>query len=246
MKIVKKIALIGSALFVIGLVIAMIASVTMQRPFFDVISHTNHHKIDGATISDEKIDEIVIDFDVAEVNIKASSDSKISYEYFGNENNNFETGTDDNKLKFSDSHRRKFFNFGFRTNRLELYLPSEKSYNIRVSSDVGSINIADIKAKDINARSNVGAIDIKNVTVTGEMIAKSDIGEVKIRDVKEPTRLEASSNIGAVKIINLYSKDVTLSSDIGEVKFENDDLSYKIDRLNVNTNIGSQTINVGR
>jgi len=201
---------------------------------------------DGATISDKKVDEIVIDFDVAQVNIRASRDNEISYEYFGNEDSNFSASVDGNKLKFRDSHRKKLLNFELRTSRLELYLPSEKSYTIKASLDVSAINITDIKINDLEVRSNIDKIDIENVTVTGEMIVRSAVGAIKICDVKEPKLFRAKSSIGSIRISNLYSKDIVLSSDVGEIKFKNDDLSYKIERLDVNTSIGSQKINVGR
>ncbi|MDF9867055.1 hypothetical protein OKW22_000614 [Bacilli bacterium PM5-3] len=245
MKILKKIAAVGGALLVIGIILGVIASITLQKPFFEVITYSSYTKIDEAILKSD-INEVVINFEVAEVNIQESKDNKISYEYYGTKKSNFEANVEGKTVHFKNETRKFLTGFNFEGNKLNLYLPKDKIYKLDVDSDVSSINISKVTASSISANGNVGEIKIIDCIVKDYLDIRSDVGAVEVRNVKEPKKVDVITDVGAIKIINMYSKTVSLKSDVGTIDYKNDDLNYIVSDLIIKTDVGSENIKVGR
>lgn len=243
MKYIKRLAIIGLVLVVIGLILGGIASATSNRTFYEVISSSNN--VDTSNeFKDEKIDKIKIKFDVGSINIQESNNDYISYEYNGNSKIDFEEKLNDKELELSN---KTHFVIGFSNTRsnLTVYLPKKNSLDLEISSDVSEVNISDIKVNNLDVQSDVGAVKLEDSTIDGNLKISSSVGSVNVTNIKEPKKVDIKSDVGSIAIFDLYSKKITLVSDVGSIKFINDDKSYKVTNFQVETSLGSKKIDIG-
>ncbi|MEM5682901.1 DUF4097 family beta strand repeat-containing protein [Bacillus toyonensis] len=110
-----------------------------------------------------------------------------------------------------------FYNFGFQTSTLTIFVPERSYQEIKVNSAAGQIEISDVKSDRVNVGTLAGEVDLKYVTaknvegstkagevnfkkVMGKVTAKTTSGDVYIMDHDPKYDVEASSTAGDVTI----------------------------------------------
>ena len=274
MKVIKFLAKVAAVFVVIGIVFSIISIAVDGRGSLSVINFNRYrdNSISQGVVEGEKVENIIVDFEIGEINIGPSNNDNIQFEYYGDvlDSFTFEFDEEEKTIKFENISNESGFirpRIGFWHSRvLNIRLPREMYYNINVDSNISAIDINNINAKelilnsdigaisvtsthvnyDFVATSNVGAILLFSTTVDGLINITSDVGAVDIANVREPSSVNVQSSVGAISINDLYSKDVTLRSEVGSIDFRNTDLTYIIENLVVNSTIGASSINVGR
>ena len=159
---------------------------------------------------------IDIDVEVADVDIKASEDNKTYVKVY-----NYEELTDvkvsTDKIKITARAKKCFMFCNNKGGRVEVYLPIDYAYDLKVESDVGDVNIEGFRNAYLEVDTNVGDIEVDKIK---NVVAKSDVGDIKLDNIYEYVKIKA--NVGDVKIKNLnITKDSEIDSEIGDVRIEN-------------------------
>ena len=156
---------------------------------------------------------IDIDVEVADVYVKVSEDDKTYVKVY-----NYEELTDvkvsSDTIKITAKTKKCFMFCNNKGGKVEVYLPSNYSNDIKVKSDVGDINIEGFRDAYLEVDTNVGDLEVDKIK---NVIAKSDVGDIKIDNIYEYVKIK--TNVGDVRIENLnITKDSEIDSEIGDVK----------------------------
>ncbi|PGE16791.1 GNAT family acetyltransferase [Bacillus toyonensis] len=136
-----------------------------------------------------------------------------------------------------------FYNFGFQTSTLTIFVPERSYQEIKVHSAAGQIEISDVKSDRVNVGTLAGEVDLKYVTaknvegstkagevnfkkVMGKVTAKTTSGDVYIMDHDPKYDVEASSTAGDITItLSEKPKDavITGQTPAGDVTIFNEE-----------------------
>ncbi|MDL2212011.1 DUF4097 domain-containing protein [Erysipelotrichaceae bacterium OttesenSCG-928-M19] len=253
MKIINKITKIGLILLGIGIILGLIASVTLKQSFFEVISYNSPHqkttssKKQEGIIPNENIAEIELNFEVSEINIKHTDDNKIAYEYHSTQENELRVEIEERTLSLENNvGSTDLFGFDAKSSTFILYLPKSKKYDLEIKTKVASTIISDVSLSSLDINSDVGEVSLTNIKILDELKVISNVGAIEITNLREPKEVELENNVGEIKIKNMYTKKVEIESNVGTISFINDDLDYKITYLSINSKTGNKTIKVGQ
>ena len=218
---------------------AIIAGVAIHGGGFGLI--INGNSIDGIedTIVLDDFDSIEFDTDVADISIKEGTDYKIHYRCTKNMIPEWQVA--DKKLKVIN--KKKEILFGVNNNcRIEITVPRGSELTlVNIQNDVGDVEIDGILTKECNVESNVGDIDLNNVTMENSVM-NSDTGDIEIKK-STFTGLDLSSDVGSITVessqrLTDYAFD--LSTDVGEIEFNNEEYGKKYRRDGENGKITIQ------
>ena len=218
---------------------AIIAGVAIHGGGFGLI--INGNSIDGIedTIVLDDFDSIEFDTDVADISIKEGTDYKIHYRCTKNMIPEWQVA--DKKLKVIN--KKKEILFGVNNNcRIEITVPRGSELTlVNIQNDVGDVEIDGILTKECNVESNVGDIDLNNVTMENSVM-NSDTGDIEIKK-STFTDLDLSSDVGSITVessqrLTDYAFD--LSTDVGEIEFNNEEYGKKYRRDGENGKITIQ------
>lgn len=181
------------------------------------------------TIVLDDFDSIEFDTDVADISIKEGTDYKIHYRCTKNMIPEWQVA--DKKLKVIN--KKKEILFGVNNNcRIEITVPRGSELTlVNIQNDVGDVEIDGILTKECNVESNVGDIDLNNVTMENSVM-NSDTGDIEIKK-STFTDLDLSSDVGSITVessqrLTDYAFD--LSTDVGEIEFNNEEYGKKYRR----------------
>lgn len=180
---------------------------------------------------------------VCDVNIKTGDDYELIYVFNGVASENYAPKSEvkDGTLYVTQKDEKK--SSLFKTSKscdITISVPSGvKLKNIEIKTNVGDLNIDDIRCKEMTINSHVGDADIKNVT--GDLIElTADVGDVGIKKCEFDT-ISVTSNVGDVKLKDTICNVVSVDSSIGDVAVENVlDASGNKPQMDINTEIGDK------
>lgn len=97
---------------------------------------------------------------------------------------------------------------------------SKTTNDVDVETDFGDVNIADVKAGEVKARTNAGEVKLQNVEATGEVTLNADAGEIRFEKGSAGS-LTVNTSAGQVKLSELTIGDkVSVQADFGEITLE--------------------------
>lgn len=208
---------------------AIIAGVAIHGGGFGLI--INGNSIDGIedTVVLDNFDSIEFDTDVADISIKEGTEYKLHYRCTKNMIPEWQVAD----KKFKVTNRNKKVLFGVNNScKIEITVPRGSELTlVDIQNDVGDVEIDGILTKECNVESNVGDITLKDVTMENSVM-NSDTGDIEIKN-STFTDLDLSSDVGSVTVessqrLTDYAFD--LSTDIGDIEFNNEDYGNKYRR----------------
>lgn len=190
------------AFILIGLSIAGNAVLFMigESPF-NFAKIDEQKSIKAATVKEIKVEsstgDIFIlphDSDTIDVTMKGKTEKKYADDF------SLFVKNQENELTIQARQQEKTRLFSLFSGDYDLLVKLPIAYydRLQVHSDAAEINIHDIKAEDIQLRTDLGNIFLKDVT--GAVTAKSDVGDidVQLQDIEED--ISAKSNLGDITI----------------------------------------------
>lgn len=187
---------------------------------------------------------IDIEVDVNDIKIIPSDKYKIDMRY-QDKNTHVEYKVENDTFVLKQETYTKNNNYNFNLNKedrnyINIYVPKDINLNdINIISDVASVNINDIVAKNLDISCDVGNVEASNCNMENLKI-ETDTGNIEIKNL-ESDFTETYSNIGNIIIKDsIINKRFEASSDIGNIE-ANGKLYGKI---NVDANLGNIEINI--
>ena len=245
MKHVKRAAIVGIVLLVIGIISTLLISLTTNRTYYEIISLSKSYQ-ENKVINQTKIDSIDVGFEIGAIHFKKAKNNQISYHYIGSNQIKFRKQVVGNKLIFtSDSQSFTNFSVANAQSSLTIYLPVNHKFDVLAQTSVSAISIKDVSFHDVAIKTDVGSISLNNVKVAGDLNLQSNVGRIKVNDVVEPKNVAINSTVGSINLRNIYSKNVKITSNVGSISYRNKDQTYQVKNLNVYTVLGTKSIRVG-
>lgn len=272
----KKFALVGLAIFVIGVFGTMFS-------WQELIGRNRTSTIQRSIeVENEGINLIDIDSDIAELNFFPTDEQTIQIDFSGKSSSSIDDLLDvkesGDKLSITIDHKSKIFNlsfFPFWNNDnpvLNIGIPESFAGSIETAVDVGKIRINDLSLDKFVGIINVGNIEGSNlelnegslkvdvgkidlIGVTGDWHLATDIGDINLDLVQWQGNIEAYTDIGDIEIRlpeepEFYS--LRLETELGDVRGVADPIveirstTGEAPRLNAVTDIGDITIKWAR
>lgn len=238
---------------------------------FDEISISSN--LSTNLIEEKEIDNIKdldINTSVADIYVEESDRNTIKVELYSNYAEKYEITEEDDSIKVVlEDKKITGFNFFRKLANVKIYVPKEYSNLIKIDSKAADIKIGNISNANLQIKSDVGDIKVKeinNVEITDRVgdikIEKVNtlVTEVKTGDTKIGTvnNIKAKTTTGDIKIetvnnsLNLTSKtgdikiqtanikeDSKIVSNVGDVKIKKTTGCY----IEGKTNVGDTDIN---
>lgn len=269
---VKKYFLISSILAVIMLIVGGVGLLVTGEAFSGISFGNDGIEFKGAAESfTEEIDitnsNINLNLNVpnTKVEIYSGTSNKIIVNcWYNNENDKFiiDNNEDTINIKRRESYGSiNLFDFSDSVGTLEIIVPQSVIGNYKVEATNGSIEINDINATNIEIESTNGNFEIGDITAEGKVNIDTNNGKIVAEDINATSiNFETANGVvgvedikandisvrtknGVIKAYNCYAKDVTLRTTNGAITLENEDKSYQIENLDVNTTNGKEIIN---
>jgi len=164
-------------------------------------------QVAGVYVRTRDFDMVVEPWDGGEVEIR----------YYVNENVEYEESFEGGVMRLTRTPlelTRRWFVMGFRSERLTLRVrvPAEH----RLAGDFGSTNdgiaVSGLAFDTLGVRTSNGRIDVRDVTVAGELKLRSTNDSLTLTNVSARGRVEAITTNGRVSAANLRCKDLELRS----------------------------------
>lgn len=211
----KKLALIGVVLFVIGLV----GLVLTTGPNF-----TTETVEREKTVTTDGVETVEVKLDVGKINIVESNRDDIHVHFEGNvakNRLNFQVNKKGSHVEIDTKSKSgflsvPFINFSFNEKRvLTVTIPKDGLTKVVVNGDATNINVETESVKELVATSDVGKISVEKFS--GErMTLRNDVGAVDVRDASGEIDIQTDTGTIALTIDDM-TEDIRLKSDVGTV-----------------------------
>lgn len=209
----------------------------------------------------ENFSDLKGDFDIVDVIIKGTTESKGYVEYIEDKNQSIEIskdkeGTLEIKDKYKGSRLFRRFKIGidinfikdiilnggtYEKNLVTLYLPVGSYNSIKLSSNYGSTEIQDLQVRDLIVENSYGSIKIDNSTVTFADLS-NNMGGIKISD-SFIDKSDVDLKMGSFKLDNtIIKEELRAKNNMGSIAVNlklQDDKNYDV---NTNNNMGSVSV----
>lgn len=228
-----------------GLIISLIVIVvvatlglllfTNRKFLFGIVKHNVSNNLVLNKEYDIKFDEINIDSEAADIEIKENLDSKIKVVIYGDEERT-KVDTENKKLSIKTTQKNcNFWCFNVKIAKIEIYLPKDYSKNINIVNNLGDIKISSFSRVNLDVKANAGDIIVDEIN---SIKANVDLGDIEINKINE--YLDIKNACGDVKIdsINL-EKNSKIKSNLGDIKIGSTNEIY----IEAKTNLGDTKIN---
>ncbi|HDR7793559.1 TPA: DUF4097 family beta strand repeat protein [Bacillus luti] len=236
----KKILLVAIACIIVGVIGV---SQTYKKAVETVEKGTKEE-----VIKNEALKNVEVNLDAGDVIVRKSPDSSFYVKQTGDLSKQELRITEDGdtlkiigEIEKGVSFDFSFYNFGFQTPKVTIFIPERSYQDVKVSSSAGEIEINDVTSDRVSAGTLAGDVDLKHVTakdvegstkagevslkkVTGKVMAKTSSGDVDIIDHDSKYDLEASSTAGDIDITLLEKPQdavITGQSAAGDVTIFN-------------------------
>ena len=227
----KKVLII--VFVVVILLITLLTVLLLNRKLF-----LKHSVSDTLVFNEEYstvFDEISIETDASDIEIKEATDSKIKLVIYGDaERTN--VNKNDKTLSIKTTQKKcSFFCWNTKISKIELYLPKNYSKKINIENKFGDISIGKFSKLNLDIKSNAGDVTI---TESNKITAKLDYGDIEIDKVNE--YLDIKNSCGDIKVNSLnLEKDSTIHNNLGDIKIGTTNKIY----IDAKTELGDVKIN---
>ncbi len=72
----------------------------------------------------------------------------------------------------------------------------------------------------LSIKTDAGDIEVKKVTITGDLYLSTGAGDIRVNDVGSPTHVELKTDVGDIRLSAVSSPSLSLSSDVGDLTLE--------------------------
>lgn len=246
----KTLLILATSLTIIGVVgsFATYKTVGKQESLTETIAHTDFTNIEVSASN-------------GKVTIEPTNEQEARVEIVGFDlKNNFSTSVEDGKLVIDYKEKsKKFFNFDFRFNQVEMnvYIP-QKDYDVMIAdARNGKMSVNGLTANKMSLNTSNGSMHLQNShvdeldlvstngsitveSITGKtMTVEADNGRITINDALANT-VDLSSENGKMDLKEVKGS-LTARADNGSILLTNDQLNSPIDFVADNGKIHIKT-----
>lgn len=212
-KIFVCILLVGLVLCVAGFAMAGFRWSNLDMGgAYESKTFTTGETINALTIEAENADVVLM---------KAENAEEFTVEYKENKTFRYDIQCSDGSFSLMAIRAkgiRRFFNAGFTTPKIEIYLNGEAFESIRLVTKNGAVSSeVPLSADSFYAETDNGAITVKNLSVAGNATFKSDNGKVSVEKAVCGGKLYAETDNGAVSASSVSAAEIYLETDNGAV-----------------------------
>lgn len=202
--------------------------------------------------------EIKIDANIANINIKLTTDNKNIITYDENKKIYFEIKEIEGVLSIKQIDKRSFFEklFNYKKISINLFLSNTKYNflnidgktvnikidegfifeNVKIKNSTGNIKFTSDVNSNLEIENKTGNIIINNTNVKGKIDIYSKTGDVKLKDITG-NELDIEISTGKTKLQNtLFLNDINITGKTGDVILD------KIDALNIYITISTGNV----
>lgn len=161
---------------------------------------------------DSSFQQVKVDADAADIDIKPSSDQKVRVVIYGDED---ETTVDTDYQILSIVSKQEpctFFCFSRKVAKIEVYLPSNFDQLIEVHDAYGDVTIDEFLASNIVVEENCGAVLIKG---GNQVKVDNDYGDVEIKRANDIDIKESAGDVIIGKVSN-----ATIRNSYGDIQIK--------------------------
>lgn len=197
----KRLAIIGAFVFLLGLIIfASTLAVCgwditkiSTTPIYQEKQFSIENSNQTITLHDENMPLLV----------GKSNDHLIHLIYFVNENEYYEvdkTGTADLKIEKKTQYQwyDRFFNINFQKPSFSILLPSEYSGSLFLETNNGRVCVSDVSLRKLELKTNNALVNLTNLSSVEDIEAKTSNARIEIQDLVAGGDITLSTNNGKI------------------------------------------------
>lgn len=195
-------------------------------------------------IASSGINDIFVKSDVAKIIVSPSETDQFEVKLTGKVQKSNKPYLDVRKegekiiIEQKQNHKKINFNFGFNEVKLQIAVPKKDYRQLQVISNVGSLNIEQINAKNVDLTGDVGSINVKNMN-SEQFAITASTGSIKVNEVNSD-KIKIISDVGSVDVRNSES-DMHIQSETGSVYVKQRTLTKP---LTIKSDVGSIKIDL--
>ena len=191
--------------------------------------------INNYDFSKEKITDIAIDMNAADVNIQVGDEFSVetSFPEKYAPTVNLENG----KLAITQKQNMKDLG-GFDDLKLDIVVPGDaKLDTLKIDIAAGDVDIQDVKVDKLNLDANAGDIDINDI-IADKVEVDANAGDINVMDATAKS-IDVNVNAGDVDITGTFDK-IDCDCDLGDIDID----APNTDRSNIDVDCALGSVNV--
>ena len=218
---------IGLFLVIIGIVAFVVYAIIDEKfPNFTNEDFTLVEK----TYASDRFTSFSVDLINQEVIIGPSDNNEIKIKYYESEKTYINVTEGEAVLEMEGVNERVFFGLLYglsylaspEYSRYYLYLPTDSTYDIDLSTDNGSITFSDYNpAGAVTLGSQNGEIEIENITSSGSINATTSNGRITVTDTTSSGDIYLSTSNGRVILTDVTGSHIECESQNGDIEGSN-------------------------
>ena len=243
MKKMKLAMIIATILIFVG---GIVFSSAMSAHGWDFTKLTTVEYESKTYVIEERIDNISIIADTADLIFKKSTDEKIKIVTYLPKDDKYTVEIPENTLTVKREGRfswSEFIGINFKRAKITIYLPEGEYGSLNIKADTSDVNISDVftfytvyikvstgdvkfnaSANEyLKIRSSTGDVSVKDITA-GDIDIATSTGDIKLTNVICSGTLKAEMSTGDIELKNVIaSEKFNIRSGTGDVEFERSD-----------------------
>ena len=197
--------------------------------------HNGNVNLQNYDFSNEKITDVVIDMNAADINIQDGSEFSIDASFPEKYMPTVEVKN--GKLTINQHQSVKNIK-NFDDYKLDIVVPSAGLDSLKIDIAAGDIDIQNINVKKLDLDANAGDIDINDM-VADKITVDVNAGDVDVMDTTSKS-IEVNANAGDVDITGTYDK-IDCDCDLGDIDIDAPNTDR--DDIDVDCALGSVNVN---
>ncbi|MFU8793518.1 MAG: DUF4097 family beta strand repeat-containing protein [Acholeplasmataceae bacterium] len=173
--------------------------------------------------TDDKPNEITLDFDYREIYIHLHDAEYIEIRYYQKDDDTWTFNETVNGLTVTQEQPNTWFSFGLRRPSKEkmsvnVYLPNDVSYTLDLHTNVGRIDV-----------------EFDAYYILDQLIVASDVGSISLSYVNVLNDFSASTSTGSVDLKHVIGDDLVVRASVGSITID----QFSVNNLSLETSTGS-------
>lgn len=219
----KKVSIVAFVCLVVGAIGTLLFSDNVFS-FHSEEEVSETKQFDGVNIR-----SIVTNMDVGDINIKESENNNIRVNIHGKLSKvkaddlefNVEEKADTLRITIDQKDSFKFslsslVNFNLGSIDLDIELPDKVFEKVEVATNVGDININEVRANELLITSDVGETIVNQIAVQQASV-KSNVGDIEISEATGAFDIETDTGEVELHMIEV-TQDISIESDVGDIE----------------------------
>lgn len=200
-----------------------------------------------------RLTEIEIDIKNVPVRVEPSRDSSIHLAYYESDRVSYTINELDNgKLRVTSTDKTKWYdhyfnivNVDFFYNVFTVTIPESYEGEIRIKTSNGSINIEDLRLKDLKLTSSNGSITAEKLAVDGEINLNTSNSKIRVSDVSAGGDIICETSNSPVSIKRAAAENISVKTSSGSIDINGVAASRELNLKTSNGKISFERVNVG-